>query len=343
VRTVGRKLPVLVTGAAGFGGSHLVEHLLAEQASVVTLDHPAAPTGNLAAVLDRVDHVVCDLADRGGGERVAALLDGRDFAAVYHLAGFASVRRSWDEVRRTLDVNAFATLNLFGALRRQSPPPPVLLVGSAEEYGASPPEDGVFAEGAPLAPSNPYALSKVWQEELGAYIQRTERWPVHFTRTFNHTGPRQSPDFVCSDFARQIARIEFRLQEPVIRVGNLSASRDFLDVRDVAAAYRLIVERGRPGVPYNVCSGTPRAISDLLRILLGHAVLKIRVEVDVSRRRPVDVPVLAGDPDRLVADTGWAPRRPLEDTLRDLLSHWRELAAAEASAGSLRRPPREPG
>lgn len=338
-----RRLPVLVTGAAGFGGSHLVEHLLGGRESVVTLDHPGVPTTNLAAVLDRVDHVACDLADRRGPEAVGAALDGRRFAAVYHLAGFASVRRSWDEARRTLDVNAFATLNLFGALRGQSPPPPVLLVGSAEEYGTSPPEDGVFAEDAPLAPASPYALSKVWQEELGAYVARTERWPVFLTRTFNHTGPRQSPDFVCSDFARQISRIEFRLQEPVIRVGNLSAARDFLDVRDVAAAYRLVLERGRAGTAYNVCSGTPRTVAELLRLLLGLAVLKIRVEVDVARQRPVDVPVLAGDPERLVADTGWRPRRPIEETLLDLLAWWRERSAAEAEAGSLRRRPRERG
>jgi GDP-4-dehydro-6-deoxy-D-mannose reductase len=157
------------------------------------------------------------------------------------------------------------------------------------------------------------------------------------TRTFNHTGPRQGPDFVCADFARQIARIEFRLEEPVIRVGNLASARDFLDVRDVVAAYRLIVERGAPGTPYNVCSGSVRSIADLLQILLGHAVIRIKVEVDVSRHRPIDIPVLHGNPARLKRDTGWAPVRGIEQTLGDLLEYWRGRVSAEAEAGSPRR------
>jgi GDP-4-dehydro-6-deoxy-D-mannose reductase len=210
-------------------------------------------------------------------------------------------------------------------------------VGSAEEYGIAPEGGAALREEAPLAPVSPYALSKVWQEELGGYFARVERWPISFTRTFNHTGPRQSPDFVCADFARQIARIELRLADPVLRVGNLAAARDFLDVRDVAAAYRAILERGRPGVPYNVCSGRAWPVADLLRILLGHAVIKIKVEVDVSRRRPVDIPVLLGDPARLKTDTGWEPRVGMEESLRDLLEHWRERTAAEAEAAGAAR------
>jgi len=152
------------------------------------------------------------------------------------------------------------------------------------------------------------------------------------TRTFNHTGPRQSPDFVCSDFARQIARIEFRLEPPVLRVGNLAAARDFLDVRDVVAAYRLVLERGEAGAIYNVCSGRAWPIAELLKILLAHAVIRIKVEVDVTRRRPIDIPVLHGDPGRLIRETGWEPRRGMEETLRDLLEYWRERVSDEAGA-----------
>jgi GDP-4-dehydro-6-deoxy-D-mannose reductase len=320
---------VLVTGAAGFGGSHLVEHLLDQGEQVVALDHPEARPGYLAAVRDRIEYLGCDLA-AGDAEPVRTALGGREFRAVYHLAGLASVRRSYGEVRRTLAVNALATLNLLEALVRQGTPPHLLLVGSAEQYGPVPPDDGGFVEDSPQAPVSPYALSKVWQETLGGFYARTERWPILMTRTFNHTGPRQGPDFVCADFARQIARIELRLQEPVLRVGNLAAARDFLDVRDVVAAYRLILERGTPGAVYNVCSGKVVGIADVLQILLGHAVIKIKVEIEVARHRPIDIAVLHGNPGRLERETGWSRRRPLESTLLDLLEYWRGRVAPEA-------------
>jgi GDP-4-dehydro-6-deoxy-D-mannose reductase len=319
---------VLVTGAAGFGGSHLVEHLLEHGEHVVALDHPQARLDNLEAVRERVEYLVCDLA--GDAEELRTALGGRVFKEVYHLAGLASVRQSFGEMRRTLEVNALATLNLLGALVRQGTPPRLLLVGSAEQYGAVAAGDAGIAEEAAQQPVSPYALSKVWQEALGSFYSRTERWPIVMTRTFNHTGPRQGTDFVCADFARQIARIELRLEEPVLRVGNLAAARDFLDVRDVVAAYRLLLERGSVGEAYNVCSGRVWNIADLLQILLGHAVIKIKVEVEVARHRPVDIPVLHGDPGRLVRDTGWAPRRELTSTLNDLLEYWRERTAAEA-------------
>jgi GDP-4-dehydro-6-deoxy-D-mannose reductase len=323
-----------VTGAAGFGGSHLVEHLLEHGEHVVALDHPQARLDNLEAARERVEYLACDLAGGDAGTLRAAL-GGRVFKEVYHLAGLASVRRSFGDLRRTLEVNALATLNLLGALLRQGTPPRLLLVGSAEQYGAVAAGEAGIAEDAAQQPVSPYALSKVWQETLGCFYSRTERWPIVMTRTFNHTGPRQGPDFVCADFARQIARIELRLEEPVLRVGNLAAARDFLDVRDVVAAYRLVLEQGSAGSAYNVCSGRAWSISDLLQILLGHAVIKIKVEVEVARHRPIDIPVLHGNPGRLVRDTGWAPRRALASTLNDLLEYWRERTAAEAE-----KPPR---
>jgi GDP-4-dehydro-6-deoxy-D-mannose reductase len=324
---------VLVTGAAGFCGRHLVEDLLAQGADVVALDLQRPRLDELNRSSDRVTLVPCDLAVAGPGALEAAL-GGRRFSAVYHLAGLASVRRSFSDIRQTLEVNALAALTLFGALQRQDPLPPLLLVGSAEEYGPGPAEGSAFAEGMPLEPVSPYALSKVWQESLGRYYARTRRWPVLMTRTFNHTGPGQGSDFVCADFARQIARIELGLQAPVLRVGNLGAARDFLDVRDVAAAYRLVLERGSAGTVYNVCSGKTRSIAELLRLLLGHAAVAIEVAEDTSRLRPIDIPVLRGDPGLLVRETGWSPRYGMEETLRDLLGYWRGRAAAEVGGGT---------
>ena len=332
---------VLVTGAAGFCGRHLVDDLLAQGADVVALDLGGTRLDELCRSRHRVTPVPWDLA-AAGPDALEAALGGRRFGAVYHLAGLASVRRSFSDVRQTLEVNALAALNLFGALQRQDPLPPLLLVGSAEEYGPGPADGSAFAEVMPLEPVSPYALSKVWQESLGRYYARTLRWPVLMTRTFNHTGPGQGPDFVCADFARQIARIELGLQAPVLRVGNLAVARDFLDVRDVAVAYRLVLERGRAGAAYNVCSGKARSIAELLRLLLGQASVAIEVIADASRLRPTDIPVLRGDPGLLVRETGWSPRYALEETLRDLLGFWRERAAAEAGApdrGSERRDP----
>jgi GDP-4-dehydro-6-deoxy-D-mannose reductase len=319
---------VLVTGAAGFGGSHLVEHLLSQGEQVVALDHPQARPEHLETVRDRSDYLACDLAD-GDAETIRGALGGREFTEVYHLAGLASVRRSFGELRRTLEVNALATLNLLGALLRQGTPPRLLLVGSAEQYGIGPAGATGFTEDDAQLPVSPYALSKVWQETLGCFYSRTERWPILMTRTFNHTGPRQGPDFVCADFARQIARIELRLAEPVLRVGNLEAARDFLDVRDVVAAYRLVLQRGAAGSVFNVCSGRVWRIADLLQILLGHAIVKIKVEVEIARHRPVDIPVLLGDPGRIARETGWQARRAMEATLNDLLEYWRARIAAE--------------
>ena len=321
---------ILVTGAAGFGGSHLVEHLLENGEQVVALDHPQARPDHLDAVRGRIEYLVCDLAHGDAGE-ISAVLGARDFRQVYHLAGLASVRRSFGEMRRTLEVNSLATLNLLGALLRQGTPPRVLLVGSAEQYGTRLSGENGFAEDAAQQPVSPYALSKVWQEALGGYYHRTEHLPILMTRTFNHTGPRQSPDFVCADFARQIARIERRLDEPVLRVGNLDAARDFLDVRDVVAAYRLILDRGAAGSAYNVCSGRVWRISDLLQILLGHAKTRIKVEVEAARHREIDIPVLHGDAGKLVRETGWTPLRAMETTLHDLLEYWRLRTAAEIS------------
>lgn len=317
-----------MTGAAGFGGSHLVEHLLEHGEHVVALDLPQARPDHLAAVRERIEYLTCDLAG-ADAEEVRATLGGREFKEVYHLAGLASVRRSFSDLRRTLEVNALATLNLLGALLRQGMPPRLLLVGSAEQYGAALAGEGGITEDVAQQPVSPYALSKVWQEALGCFYSRTERWPIVMTRTFNHTGPRQGSDFVCADFARQIARIELRLDEPVLRVGNLAAARDFLDVRDVVGAYRLVLGRGAAGAAYNICSGRVWTISDLLQILLRHAVIKVKVEVEVGRRRPVDIPVLHGDPGRLVRATNWEPRHTMESTLRDLLEYWRERTAAE--------------
>ena len=190
-------------------------------------------------------------------------------------------------------------------------------------------------EDDPIAPSTPYAVSKLAQEMLGT---RATDLPVYLARPFNHAGPRQSHDFVTSSFARQIAEIEAGLAAPVLRVGNLSSRRDITDVRDTVRAYRLIVERGRPRRPYNVCAGRAYAISDLLKMLVEMSSSRVRLEEDPARMRPSDTPVLLGDRSRIGAEAGWEPEIPIERTLADLLDYWRQATAGLTSGPADRAP-----
>lgn len=327
----GNKPRVLITGIAGFGGIHLAEHLAKKGREVIGLDHPAVLKSVGRANLPAADVLDCDLTRLGPGD-LESFVGSTPLEGVYHLAAIASVHLSWGSVQTTMDVNAMGTINLVEALQRLGRPP-LLLIGSADEYGSVMRGKQPLKETFELRPRSPYALSKLWQEELGQYYVRLDKWQIVLTRTFNHTGPGQSPNFVCSDFARQIARIEAGVQEPVIRVGNLRAARDFLDVRDVVGAYRMLMAKGRPGCVYNVCSGRSWKIADLLKTLLSLSEAKIRVERDPARQRPADIPFLLGDPGRLRRTTGWRPSITIEKTLSDLIAFWRnQVRSGEGSS-----------
>jgi GDP-4-dehydro-6-deoxy-D-mannose reductase len=181
-----------------------------------------------------------------------------------------------------------------------------------------------LSEGDPVAPSDPYGVSKLAQE----MIAERASTPVVRTRPFNHAGPRQSDAFVTSSFARQLAEIEAGIREPVLRVGNLDARRDIMDVRDTAAAYEALAATGSVGGVYNICSGTAHRVGDLLEQLLGLARVKVTVQPDPARLRPSDIPIVLGDPTRLMSDTTWRIRIPIEQTLADLLAWWRTQTAA---------------
>ncbi len=236
--------------------------------------------------------------------------------AIYHLAAITNVGESWDAPRHTFEVNAVGTLNLLEAARRLPSPPVVLLVCSAEVYGRVGPEDLPLTEESPLRPVSPYAASKVAAEFLGLQAFLAHGLPVIRVRAFNHIGPGQAPTFVVSSLAGQIAKTP----GGVVKVGNLEPRRDFTDVRDVVRAYRLLVERGTPGDVYNVCSGRAVAISDVAERLLALAGRDLRLEVDPARVRAVEVPVLLGDPAKLIAATGWTIEYSLDRTLADALS-----------------------
>ena len=302
----------LVTGGAGFAGSHLLDLLAREGARVVAWHRPggAAPRQTSDIRWEPID-----LLDRTAVARALARLRP---SAVYHCAGAAHVGRSFDSTEATFAINVRGTNHLLDALDRAGEPVRVLIPSSALVYATS---NDALTEESPLVPASPYGLSKLAQEMLGV---RTDGCvAVTIARAFNHFGPRQNQHFAASGFAQRIADIEHGRGVAVISVGNLDAQRDLTDVRDTVRAYRLILERGEPGRPYNVCSGRAIVIRQLLDLLIARSRVPLTVTVDPARYRPNDTPLLLGDPGRLNRELGWAPVIPLEQTLDDLLEYWR--------------------
>jgi GDP-4-dehydro-6-deoxy-D-mannose reductase len=302
----------LVTGAAGFAGGHLLDLLSADTPDLVAWSRPggAPPQTGAGAKWEAID-----LLDRDAVRHAIARVRPD---VVYHCAGAAHVGRSWDRTESTLATNVRATHYLLDALSRAQVESRVLIPSSAMVYASA---DRALTEDDPLIPSSPYAFSKLAQEQLGC--RPYGKVHVLIARAFNHFGPRQDPMFVASGFARRIADIERGRWAPEIAVGNLDARRDLADVRDTVRAYRLIVQRGKAGRPYNVCTGRAIAIRDLLGMLIARARVPMTVKPDPARYRPNDVPLLLGDPQRLHDELGWTPRIPLDQTIDDLLEYWR--------------------
>jgi GDP-4-dehydro-6-deoxy-D-mannose reductase len=262
-----------------------------------------------------------DLIDRGAVSRALAELQP---SVVYHCAGIAHVGESWSKPVRALSVNVLGTHHVLEAVREAGLHCPVLVTGSALVYRSS---ASPLREDDPIGPADPYGVSKLAQEMLAAGPAEA---PIFIVRPFNHAGPRQSPTYATSSFARQIAEIEAGRREPVLRVGNLESRRDITDVRDTVRAYRLVVRHGRARRPYNVCSGKAYRVRDLLDALIALSQGSIEIEVDPSRLRPSDNPVIAGDRSRIGAEAGWTPEIPIERTLDDLLNYWRREIRASS-------------
>jgi GDP-4-dehydro-6-deoxy-D-mannose reductase len=290
----------LITGGKGFVGHWLTSHLEAH--------------GDQVAVID----IETDVADGAAMERVMA--DVRP-EAVYHLAAMTHVGESWEDPSRVLKVNVLGTAEVLAAARVHAGDAGVLVVSSAEVYGTVTPERLPLTEDSPAVPASPYAASKLAAEVVALQAWRGYGQPVIVVRPFNHIGPGQSPNFFVPALAQRIVEAR-RAGATMLRVGTLTTRRDFTDVRDVVAAYRLLVTGGAPGSIYNVCSGRDVAMEEVARQLLALAGAELELVSDPTLVRPVDVPVLRGDAGRLRAATGWEPRIALETTLADVLASW---------------------
>ncbi|MGE0639589.1 MAG: GDP-mannose 4,6-dehydratase [Thermoanaerobaculia bacterium] len=322
---------VLITGITGFAGSHLAEYFLAERPEIEVYGtyRWRSRRENIEGIEERLNLLECDLSD---AVAVRKTLETCRPDAIFHLAAQSFVPSSWVAPLQTLNDNVAGQANIFEAVRSLGLDPAIQIACSSEEYGLVLPDEVPIRETNPLRPLSPYAVSKVTQDFLAYQYFMSYGIRAIRTRGFNHTGPRRGEVFVTSNFSKQIASIEAGIQEPVIRVGNLDAVRDFTDVRDMVRGYVLAVEKGKPGEVYNLASGNAITIRALLDKLIAMARVEVKVETDPTRLRPSDVEVLIGDASKFRADTGWEPKIPFDQTLNDLLEYWRERVARRLPA-----------
>jgi GDP-4-dehydro-6-deoxy-D-mannose reductase len=313
----------LITGATGFVGPWLIDHL--RQHTDFALHGTAH---SLPGQTDSQLPESCTLhrVDLRDPHAVHSLLEQVRPTRIYHLAGQSYVPRSFEAPWETLDTNIHSLLNLFEAIRALGliEATRLLVIGSSEMYGPVRPEQTPITEETPFDPASPYAVSKIAQEMLAVQYRRSYGVHTVRVRAFNHIGTGQTGRFAVASFAAQIAEIEAGLKEPVVYVGDLSAARDFTDVRDIVRAYHLTLERGAAGAVYNVCSGTAWTMQRVLETLLSFSSRQIEIRVDPARLRPSDIPILRGDSTRLREATGWTPHIPIEQTLREVLEFARQ-------------------
>lgn len=308
----------LITGITGFAGGHLAQILVDQGDEVFGVD--IRPAQGLAHLSPAITSVTADLSDPAV---ITKLLSDIQPEAIYHLAGQPFVPTSWQDPWGTFENNTRPQLNILQAMVQQKSKARLLIVASNQVYGKVRPDQLPVKEDTPFRPDNPYGVSKVAQDMLGLQYHLSHGVDVLRVRAFNHIGPRQSPAFVSSSFAKQIAEIEAGQAEPVICVGNLEAQRDFTDVVDVMRAYALLVKHGLPGEAYNVGTGQAHSIQYLLDVLLDYCHVQIKIEADPARMRPSDVPVLYADNSKLKAETGWKPTYTFEQSLKRVLDYWR--------------------
>ncbi len=305
----------LVIGAAGFVGSYLIKEMRRSGMAAYATKLPHEK-------LENTDAEVYDL-DIMDKDAVTALLFEIRPDYIFHLAAQSSVGLAWKKPGLTVDVNIKGSLNVMDAIRELFYKPRVLLIGSGEEYGHIEPGETPIRETNLLRPGNIYAATKACQNMIGNIYYRAYDMELMMVRAFNHIGPGQASMFVVSDFCRQAAEIEKGMREPVMKVGNLAARRDFTDVRDVVRAYVKLIVMGKAGETYNVGCGKARRIQDILNLIVSKSQAKIRVEVDPNKLRPVDVPIIEADITKLSGLTGWQPEIPLEQTIQEMLDYWR--------------------
>jgi len=272
-----------------------------------------------------IDYCKADIRD---ADEIAAVIRATNPEWIFHLAGVSSVAASWNNPRHAFEVNVVGSYNVFEAAMRQPSPPRILNVSTAQVYA---PADAALTEASPTCPDNPYAATKAMAELLMVQHRSSRSGGIATVRAFNHTGPGQSPSYVLPSFAKQLAQMEAGLCAPVLKVGDINVKRDFTDVRDVVVAYCELLEKGKTGEIYNVCSGHAVVLADLLRELQKNSGVAVDIETDPARLRANEPPLMVGDPGKIMRDIGWTPRISLENTIKDLLAYWRTRIRPESA------------
>ncbi len=315
---------VLITGITGPVGSALADFLSQlPDVEIHAFKRWRSDVRSIGHLLDRVVIHEGDVEDYFSVERAIA---GAQPAWIYHLAAQSYPSESWDAPIATLRTNVEGTVNVLEAARRHSPAARIHIAGSSAEYGPAAWEDTPIREAHPLRPVSPYGISKVAAELIALQYHDTYGLDVVVTRSFNHVGPHQGDRCSIQTFCQQMAAIEAGRQAPVLKVGNLGSVRDFTHTGDVARALRLLLEKGKPGEVYNLCSGQATRIGDVVEMVRRQGRVPAEVRVDSARLRPVDEPVLVGDASKLQLATGWQPTAGVEEIVSELLHLWRERA-----------------
>ena len=309
----------LITGITGFAGSYLAHELLNNGYDIIGTYLTQRGKENLPEK-DKYNLRNVNLLDANATKE---LIEEEKPDYLYHLAGLTSPKESFANPKETISTNTSAQINLLEAIKKSHLDTKILVVSSAEVYGLVTEKDLPMNEETPFKPTNPYAVSKLAQDFLGLQYFLSEKLHIVRVRPFNHIGPRQSPNFVVSAFAKRIVNIE-RGKEKVMKVGNLNSKRDFTDVEDMVKAYRLALEMGEPGEVYNLGSGKSYSISQILNILISFSNVKIQVEQDEGLMKRTDDPKLLCDYSKFQKLTNWNPQIPIEKTLENTLDYWRK-------------------
>lgn len=301
-------MKAVITGSEGFVGKYLRKELEQNGYEVTGLD-----------LIPGANSLVINLLD---GERVKDAIRQLKPGIIIHLAGQADVGKSWRIPAKTIEINTIAAVNLMEAVRSFCPEAHVVLIGSSDQYGSLKEAGISVSEDIPMNPMNPYAISKVTQENLGRAFAKAYGLNICMTRSFNHGGAGQATGFMIPDFAFGIVKVE-RGEQKELPVGNLTSKRDFTHVKDVVRAYRLLAEKGMPGEAYNVGSGKTYSAQEVLDKLISMAVCDIPVRQDPSKMRPSDTPVICCNHGKLTLATGWEPELSLDEILTDTISYYR--------------------
>lgn len=307
-------MKVLITGIGGFVGRYLADYCISKGDEVYGLERTKSN-------IERAKTYECDITD---APLLAEIVKEVRPEQIYHLAAISFVPAANKNPKLTYDINFYGTFNLYEAVKNSGLNPKILFIGSSDVYGKVDKKDLPLKESAPLNPASVYAVSKAAADILSGYYSSAGLLNILIVRPFNHTGPGQSPEFVCPSFARQIVEIEKGQKQAILEVGNLDARRDFTDVRDVVRAYWMLMNSYvSSGGIFNVCSGKAVSMKDMLDILLSMSKVEIKVNQDPARMRAADIPALYGDNARLMAATGWKPSIPINKTIEDILEYWR--------------------